>query len=217
MKALIGSSGVPDDDNPFVTSEDPRLEPASTLHSDLTDTDTAGHPWDIITGKPATFPPIIGAGAGQAVAGNDGRLTDARTPTAHHVSHETGGSDVVVVTKAQVGLGSADNTSDAAKPISTATQAALDAKSATTHTTPAMTATLAGHVPVPPNDATKVLLGTGVWGTAPASDANPIQQTYAPAASVAVLTGKFLVYVDNVLMGSAEEMDLQGDATCMVL
>lgn len=34
-------------------------------------------------------------------------------------------------TKAQVGLGSVDNTSDLAKPISTATQTALNAKEAT--------------------------------------------------------------------------------------
>lgn len=39
-------------------------------------------------------------------------------------------------TKAQVGLGNADNTSDAAKPISTATQTALNAKADTTHTHP---------------------------------------------------------------------------------
>lgn len=37
------------------------------------------------------------------------------------------------VTKAQVGLGSAENTSDASKPVSTATQTALDGKSATSH------------------------------------------------------------------------------------
>jgi hypothetical protein len=37
------------------------------------------------------------------------------------------------VTKAQVGLGNADNTKDADKPISTATQAALDGKSNTNH------------------------------------------------------------------------------------
>lgn len=38
------------------------------------------------------------------------------------------------VTKAQVGLGNADNTSDLAKPVSTATQTALDGKAATVHT-----------------------------------------------------------------------------------
>lgn len=39
--------------------------------------------WADITGKPTTFAPIIGGGAGDAVAGNDARLTNARTPTAH--------------------------------------------------------------------------------------------------------------------------------------
>jgi len=39
--------------------------------------------WGSVTGKPSTFPPIIGSGAGDAVAGNDARLTDARTPTSH--------------------------------------------------------------------------------------------------------------------------------------
>lgn len=42
-------------------------------------------------------PPIIGAGATQAVAGNDPRLTDARTPTAHAASHQNGGSDEINV------------------------------------------------------------------------------------------------------------------------
>lgn len=40
-------------------------------------------------------PPIIGAGATQAVAGNDARLTDARTPSTHKTSHATGGSDAL--------------------------------------------------------------------------------------------------------------------------
>jgi hypothetical protein len=39
--------------------------------------------WADITGKPTTFAPIIGSGSGDAVAGNDSRLTNARTPTAH--------------------------------------------------------------------------------------------------------------------------------------
>ncbi len=43
-------------------------------------------------------PPIIGSGATQAVAGNDSRLTNARTPTTHATSHQDGGSDEIVVT-----------------------------------------------------------------------------------------------------------------------
>lgn len=39
--------------------------------------------WAQVTGKPSTFAPIIGSGAADAVAGNDARLTNARTPTAH--------------------------------------------------------------------------------------------------------------------------------------
>ncbi|WP_336086197.1 hypothetical protein [Nocardia sp. SSK8] len=44
--------------------------------------------WSGITGKPATFPPAIGSTATTAVAGDDPRLTDARTalPHAHPVS-----------------------------------------------------------------------------------------------------------------------------------
>ena len=55
---------------------------------------------------------------GTAVVTSDPRLSDARIAVAHtHV-------------KGEVGLGNVDNTSDAAKPISTATQAALDGKQA---------------------------------------------------------------------------------------
>lgn len=44
------------------------------------------------------------------------------------------GSKVTGLTKSSVGLGSVDNTSDAAKPISTATQTALNGKANTSHT-----------------------------------------------------------------------------------
>lgn len=42
--------------------------------------------WGNIGDKPTTFPPIIGSGAAQAVAGNDSRLSNARPPTPH--SHD---------------------------------------------------------------------------------------------------------------------------------
>lgn len=63
--------------------------------------------WNNIANKPATFTPTVGSGANQAAPGNH--------------TH----------TKSSVGLSSVDNTSDANKPISTATQAALDVKVAT--------------------------------------------------------------------------------------
>ena len=37
----------------------------------------------------------LGTGAAQACAGDDARLSDARTPTAHATSHVTGGTDVI--------------------------------------------------------------------------------------------------------------------------
>ena len=39
----------------------------------------------------------LGSGSQQACAGNDARLSDARTPTAHASSHSDGGSDEIVV------------------------------------------------------------------------------------------------------------------------
>lgn len=62
-----------------------------------------------------------------AIASSTGAVTS--------VNGETG---AVMIDKGDVGLGSVDNTSDAAKPISTATQTALDGKAALAHThTPA--------------------------------------------------------------------------------
>lgn len=54
-------------------------------------------------------PPIIGAGATQAVAGNDARLTDARTPTAHAASHRSGGSDALVFDQTTSATGTQNN------------------------------------------------------------------------------------------------------------
>jgi len=42
----------------------------------------------------------IGTGAQQACAGNDARLSDARTPTAHTASHKHGGADEVATATA---------------------------------------------------------------------------------------------------------------------
>lgn len=78
------------------------------------DSGEAASTWEDIQDKPTTFAPIIGPGAADACAGNDARLSDARTPTAHthaysaitdkpttftptaHKStHATGGSDAL--------------------------------------------------------------------------------------------------------------------------
>lgn len=42
--------------------------------------------WAQVSGKPSTFPPTIGSGGMQAVAGNDPRLSDTRTPSDNSVT-----------------------------------------------------------------------------------------------------------------------------------
>jgi hypothetical protein len=44
----------------------------------------------------------VGTSAGTVAAGNDSRLSDARTPTAHAASHAAAGSDPVTLTQAQI-------------------------------------------------------------------------------------------------------------------
>lgn len=52
--------------------------------------------WAAITGKPATFPPTIGSTATTAVAGDDPRLSNARTPIAHtHPANQIADSTTV--------------------------------------------------------------------------------------------------------------------------
>jgi len=54
--------------------------------------------------------------------------TDARAAAASPVQSVAGKTGTVTLTKSDVGLGNCDNTSDANKPVSSATQTALDAK-----------------------------------------------------------------------------------------
>lgn len=82
-------------------------------------------PWSGVTGKPASFPPDAHTHA-QYVDSADPRLSDARP--ASDVSAWAKAATKPSYTKTEVGLGNVDNTSDANKPVSTATQTALNAK-----------------------------------------------------------------------------------------
>lgn len=85
-------------------------------------------PWSGVTGKPASFPPDAHTHA-QYVDSADPRLSDARP--ASDVSAWAKAATKPSYTKTDVGLGNVDNTSDANKPVSTATQTALNAKQTT--------------------------------------------------------------------------------------
>jgi hypothetical protein len=66
----------------------------------------------------------VGTTSGTVAAGDDGRIVAGGTAL-----QPTGsGASLTGITAAQVGLGNVDNTSDANKPVSTATQTALNAK-----------------------------------------------------------------------------------------
>lgn len=67
----------------------------ATLHAELTDTDTDGHPASAITGLGGAAVLNVGTTTGTVAAGNDSRFTDSRTPTAHASSHAEAGSDPI--------------------------------------------------------------------------------------------------------------------------
>ena len=80
----------------------------------------SGGDWTSLANKPTTFPPEIGTGAAQAVAGNDARLTNARVPLTHKTSHATGGSDPL--TAADIGAATTASVAALSTSVATATQ-----------------------------------------------------------------------------------------------
>lgn len=134
--------------------------------------------WNTLTNKPSTF-----------------------APSTHATSHNTGGTDVITVTKSQVGLANVDNTSDASKPVSTATQTALDLKAnlasptftgvpaaptAAVDTNTTQIATTAYYIGQA-GTATPIVNGTGAAGTskrfAPIDHVHPTDTSRSPLAS----------------------------------
>src|SRR4051812_47772892 len=61
----------------------------------VTDTKVAAANKDGLAATPSMR--TLGTGAQQATAGNDSRLSDARTPTAHATTHQPGGTDAMAV------------------------------------------------------------------------------------------------------------------------
>ena len=98
----------------------------ASVHADLTGRDANdSHPMSAITG-------LVAALAGKETSG---AVATHNSDTSAHGQTATGRALVTAVSTAAartaIGLGNVDNTSDANKPISTATQTALDAKQST--------------------------------------------------------------------------------------
>jgi hypothetical protein len=85
---------------------DARLSDARTPTAHATSHQDGGTDEISVTGLSGlladTQHPIIGALATEAVAGNDARLTDSRTPLAHAASHAALGSDPLTLSESQV-------------------------------------------------------------------------------------------------------------------
>jgi hypothetical protein len=120
-----------------VTEKPTTFPPSTHTHAaaDITDFTTAVEAvsppadWNTLANKPSTFPPSTHTHVASDVT--DFSTAAAAAAPVQSVAGKTG---TVTLAKADVGLSNVDNTSDTNKPISSATQSALDGKAATSHT-----------------------------------------------------------------------------------
>ena len=138
--------------------------------------------WSGIANKPSTFPPTIGSTGSTAVAGNDPRLTDQRTPSDNSVSSakivdgaivdaDINASAAIAKTKlssaVQTSLGKADSATQPAD-LAAAQLVAINAQTGTTYTLVSADANKAVELSnaaaitltVPPNSPTAIPVGS---------------------------------------------------------
>lgn len=205
-----------------VTGKPTTFTPATHAHDDLYFTET--EVTTLLSGKSDTS--HVHSAATTSVAGFlsatdktklDGIASGAQVNTVTSVASKTG---AVTLVKADVGLGNVDNTADASKPISTATQTALDAKATSTHvhgnitnagaigttanlviqttTSGVLTAKTAGTT-------AQFLRGDGAWATPPDTNTTYAEITTAEidagtATTLRSISGQRVKYIqDNTL------------------
>jgi hypothetical protein len=120
-----------------VTDKPSTFPPSAHTHvaADITDFTSAVEAvsppadWNTLANKPSTFPPSSHGHVAAEIS--DFTTAAAAAAPVQSVAGKTGS---VTLAKADVGLGNVDNTSDTNKPISSATQSALDGKAALSHT-----------------------------------------------------------------------------------
>lgn len=151
----------------------------------------------------------------QVVRADDSRLSDSRTPSAHTVeSHsnvlssaptagdgfifESGSWNHRPLVKGDVGLGNVDNTSDANKPISTATQTALNGKANSSHSHVATVDLTATGT----KNSTTFLRGDDTWAVPSGGSSGATVQSTAPGSPT---TGQLWYDTDEAPSGIVGE------------
>lgn len=140
----------------------------------------------------ANYVPTTQKGTANGVATLDsgGKVPSSQLPASvgavTSVNTQTGD---VVLAKADIGLGNVDNTSDANKPISSATQTALDGKASTSHTH-----TLDSLSDVSASGATdgqSLVFNSGTWGPGTVGTGGSVVDATSSVKGVLQLTGDF--------------------------
>jgi hypothetical protein len=129
-------------------------------------------------------------------------FTNARAIAAAPVKSVAGKTNVVTLVKSDVGLTNVDNTADLSKPISTATQTALDAKSPIA--SPTFTGIPAAPTPGADTNTTQIATTAFVLGQA---------STAPPSAPGAAAIGTSLKYARADHTHAAQTITLTGDVT----
>lgn len=135
---------------------------------------------------------------------------DEKADESDLTAHTSNTSNPHSVTKAQVGLGNADNTSDANKPVSTAQQTALDGKANSSHTHPTTDLTATG------GSGTSYLRKDNTWAT-------PTNTTYSEittaeidagtASTLRTMTGRRAQYLRDLAQNRANHTGTQTAST----
>lgn len=129
-------------------------------------------------------------------------FTNARAIAAAPVKSVAGKTGVVALVKSDVGLTNVDNTADLSKPISTATQTALDAKSPIA--SPTFTGIPAAPTPGADTNTTQIATAAFVLGQASSS---------TPSAPGTAAIGASLKYARADHTHAAQTITLTGDVT----
>jgi hypothetical protein len=135
--------------------------------------------------------------------------TSARASAAAPVQSVAGRTGSVTLTKSDVGLANVDNTSDASKPVSTATQAALDAKA------PLASPALTGNptAPTPTAGDNDTTIATTAFVTSAVTTATVAPATAAPIMDGTAAVGTATKYAreDHVHASDTSRLAKAGD------